>query len=66
MFNIIGCLGVSVGTADTVDKAMALVLKQIPIGKKKQSSMRHALGKLAAGRSYHMEYGTSGVSVERL
>ncbi|EBS4516648.1 hypothetical protein DQT32_04465 [Salmonella enterica subsp. enterica serovar Braenderup] len=66
MFNIIGCLGVSVGTVDTIDQAMALVLKQIPIGKKKQASMRKALGSLAVGRRVHQDYGTSGVTVERL
>jgi hypothetical protein len=66
MFNIIGCLGVSVGQADTVDNAMALVLKQIPIGKKKQASMRKALGSLAVGRKYWQDYGTSSVCIERL
>lgn len=66
MFNVIGCLGVSVGQCSTVDEAMALVLKQIPMGKKKQASMSVRLAKLSTGQRTHQEYGGTGVTVERL
>lgn len=66
MFNVIGCLGSSVGLADSVDMAVLLVLQQISIGKKKVQTMRNALEKLAVGKEYHVEYGGTGCTIRRV
>lgn len=66
MFNVVGCLGCSIGSAASVDEAITLVRSQIPVGKKKQSTMRNALSTLRQGQQYHVDYGHSGVTVERL
>lgn len=66
MFNVIGCLGVSVGQADTIDMATLLVLRQIAIGNKKVQTMRNALSRLTTGQEYHVEYGGSGCTIRRL
>ena len=66
MFNIIGCLGVTVATVDTIDKAVLEVLRQIPIGNKRIKSMRNALERLTTDRQYHVEYGHTGCTIKRL
>lgn len=66
MFNVIGCLGVTVGEADSIDMAVLLVQRHIPIGKKKIQTLRNALSRLAKGQEYHIEYGVSGCTIRRL
>ncbi len=66
MFNVVGCLGVTVGNADSIDIAVLLVLRQVGIGKKKVQSMRNALSRLTVGHSYHVEYGGTGCTITRL
>lgn len=65
MFKVIGCLGTTVADVDSIDLAINTVLSQIPIGHKKVRTMRNALGKLAQGQEYHVEYGGSGCTVVR-
>lgn len=65
MFTVIGCLGSVVCTTNSTDEAIASVLSQIPLGAKKQRTLTNALGKLAAGSEYHVEYGGSGCTVRR-
>lgn len=66
MFNVIGCLGITVATTDSIDKVIHSVLTQIPLGNKKIRTLRNALTRLTTGQKYHVEYGHSGCTIERL
>lgn len=63
MFIIEGCLGVTIGSVESVDEVCALVQKQIPVSAKKVKAMRNGLSGLAKGLFYHIEYGGTGCSI---
>lgn len=66
MFIVIGCLGSIVGEVETTEEALHIVQQQLPISVKKSGTLRNALGRLAAGSEYQLEYGTSGCTVRRV
>lgn len=65
MYTVQGCLGTTVGSANTIPDTIALVRTQIPIGDKKAKTLANSLASLAVGSWRHVEYGTSGVSIQR-
>lgn len=66
MFNVVGCLGVTIGQADNIDSTINLVLSQISLSNKKRTAMRNALQRLKAGQQYWTEHGGVGCSIQRL
>ncbi|AQW88567.1 hypothetical protein pEaSNUABM50_00040 [Erwinia phage pEa_SNUABM_50] len=66
MFNVVGCLGVTIGQADSIDTAITLVQSQITVSDKKRTAMRNALQRLKVGQQYQIDYGGTGCTVQRV
>ena len=62
-YNVLGCLGSSVGSVSTIEEAKALVLQQVPISTKTADKLSRQLAKASVGDSVEVDYGGSGCTV---
>lgn len=62
-YRVEGCLGVTVGSVDSIAGATALVLKEIPISDKTVSLTAGRLAKKPVGGKVHIDYGGTGCTV---
>lgn len=62
-YRVEGCLGVSVGTAKTIDEASVLVLKQLPISPAGVANLAKRLATASVGGQARVEYGGTGCTV---
>lgn len=62
-YRVEGCLGCTVGSVDSIDEAMAVVLKQLPISAKTVRQLAARLAKRVVGQWVHVDYGGTGCTV---